>query len=214
MSLIAVPSSAPQGRKWALRVVAPVVGLIVIALLFWLSRGFSGSSAGPIGQFYSVVPMDMDVKIIKDGELAATNNIDINCEVEGQTTITTIVPEGSTVKKGDVLCTLDSSTISQKIEDTTLDLQKAENDLTTSKEMKDIQESQNAANLEAAEVALTLAQLDLQGYVDGTYPQDLENAQKALEMAQITLKTKQEDLAQTKNLFSKGFMTASDVKIS
>jgi HlyD family secretion protein len=214
MSLIAVPSSPSRAKKWPLRIAAPVAGVILIALIVALSRGMSGSSNGPVGQFYAVVPMDLDIKINKDGELAAINNIDISCEVEGQTTIQTIVPEGSTVKKGDVLCTLDSSAIKQKIEDTTLDLQKAENDLTNSKEMKDIQESQNAANLEAAEVALTLAQLDLQGYVDGTYPQDLENAQKALEMAQITLKTKQEDLSQTKNLFSKGFMTASDVKNS
>src|SRR5438034_3712099 len=35
-----------------------------------------------------------DVKISKDGELAALNNIDIVCEVEGQTAIQTIVAEG------------------------------------------------------------------------------------------------------------------------
>ena len=61
--------------------------------------------------------------------------------------------------------------------------------------MKDIQESQNAANLEAAEVALTLAKLDLQEYTSGTYPQDVENAQTTLEMAKITLKNKEEHLA-------------------
>src|SRR5262249_29677293 len=36
--------------------------------------------------------------------------------------------------------------------------------------------------------------------------------QTDLEMAKITLKDKQEDLAQTKNLFNKGFVTAVDVK--
>jgi HlyD family secretion protein len=214
MSLIAVPSSPPQHKKWALRVGAPIAGIALVALAVWISRSFSGSGGAPIGQFYSVVPMDLDIKINKDGELAAVNNIDIVCEVEGQTSITTIVKEGATVKKGDVLCTLDSSAIKQKIEDTTLDLQKAEADLTTSQELKEIQESQNAANLEAAEVALTLAKLDLQAYTEGVYPQDLQNAQTALEMADITLKNKQEDLAQTKQLKDKGFVTASDVKKS
>ena len=47
--------------------------------------------------------MDMDIKINKDGELDAVNNIDIMCEVEGQNTITNIVPEGTYVKKGDIL---------------------------------------------------------------------------------------------------------------
>ncbi len=214
MSLIAIPSSPVQNRKWVLRVGSPIAVIVLLAAVWWISRGMSSSSPALLGQFYSVVPMDMDVKINKDGELAAINNIDIMCEVEGQTTITTIVDEGATVKKGDVLCTLDSSAIKQKIEDTTLDLEKAEADLTTSSELKEIQESQNSANLEAAEVALTLAQLDLQGYTDGTYPQDLQNAQTDLEMAKITLKNKQEDLSQTKNLFAKGFVTASDVKTS
>ena len=40
------------------------------------------------------------------------------------------------------------------------------------------------------------AQLDLQAYTDGTYPQDLANAQTTLEMAKITLKNKDEDLSQ------------------
>src|SRR5947207_12699470 len=132
MSLIAVPSSPSKGNKWALRIIAPVAGITLIGIVFWLSGAFSSSSPVSLGQFYSVSPMDLDVKINKDGELAALNNIDIICEVEGQTAIQTIVAEGSTVKKGDVLVVLDSSAIKQKIEDTTLDLEKSEADLTTS----------------------------------------------------------------------------------
>src|SRR4051812_43771832 len=158
--------------------------------------------------------MDLEIKIVKDGELQAINNIDIVSQVEGQTTIQTVVPEGTSVKKGEVLCTLDSSAIKQKIEDTQLEVQKAEADVITSRELKDIQESQNAANLEAAQVALTLAKLDVQAYNEGTYPQDLQNSKTALEMAKITLKNRQEDLANTRNLFNKGFVTASDVKKS
>jgi multidrug efflux pump subunit AcrA (membrane-fusion protein) len=85
-----------------------------------------------------------------------SRNIDIICRVEGGSTVQTLVPEGTWAKKGDVLITLDSSAIKQKIEDTTLELQKAEADLVTSKEMREIQLSQNATNLEGAEVALTL----------------------------------------------------------
>src|SRR3954469_6193580 len=159
MSLIAVPSSPSQGRKWSLLVGAPIAALAVVALAWWGLHTGPATGVASLGQFYSVSPMDLDIKIAKDGELAAQNNIDIVCEVEGQTAIQTIVPEGATVKRGDILVQLDNSTIKQKMEDTTLDLQKAEADLTTAKELKDIQESQNSANLEAADVALTLAKL-------------------------------------------------------
>ncbi len=154
----------------------------------------------------------MDIRLVKDGELQAVNNIDIISEVEGGNTVQQIVPEGTFAKQGDVLISLDSSTIKQKLEDATLDTQRAEADVTTSREMKQIQESQNDANNEAAEVALTLAKLDLQQYAEGKYPQDLANAKTELEMARINLKNKEEDLGQTRSLFAKGFVTAADVK--
>ena len=83
------------------------------------------------------------MKIAKDGELQAVTNIDITNTVEGQTTITSVVKEGSSVKKGDVLMTLDASAINQKIDDLSLQLQAAENDVTAAREMKEIQGSQN-----------------------------------------------------------------------
>src|SRR5439155_11768498 len=104
------------------------------------------------------------------------------------------------------------SAIEQKIETSTLDLQKAHNDLTPAREQKDIQESTNAANLEAANVDMILARLDLQQYVEGQYPSDLQTARTDVDMDKIMVKNKEDDLAQTRSLFSKGFVTAADVK--
>jgi len=218
MNSVALPSTAgPRRNKLAVYVGIPAgVALLAVGAL-WGGYALFGGMSGPAltpGMFHTVLPMDLDVKINKDGELQAVNNIDIVCQVEGQNTITQIVKEGATVKKGDVLITLDSSAIRQKIEDTTLELQKAEADLTTSRELKDIQESQNSANLQASEVALILAQLDLKQYQEGTYPQQLENAKTTVEMARITLKNTDEDLDQTMKLFAKGFVTAAEVKKS
>jgi len=80
--------------------------------------------------------------------------------------------------------------------------------------MKEIQELQNAANLEAAESALTLAGLDLKQYSQGTYPQQSADAKTNLEMARITLRNSEEDLAQTRSLYEKGFVTGADVQKS
>ncbi|HTL30176.1 MAG TPA: HlyD family efflux transporter periplasmic adaptor subunit [Tepidisphaeraceae bacterium] len=213
MSQIALPSLPVRRSRSTLWVVAPLL-VIALAISTWFVVRRTIRPAGePAGFVWThVAPADFDVKISKDGELQAQNNIEIVCEVEGSTTIQTLVKEGTSVKKGDVLVTLDSSSIKQKIEDTTLDLQKADADLINSKEMKDIQDSQNSANLEAAQVALTLAQLSLQQYTDGTYPQSIANAQADLEKAQITLKTKQEDFDQSQKLLAKGFTNAADVK--
>ncbi|WP_428939859.1 efflux RND transporter periplasmic adaptor subunit [Fontivita pretiosa] len=212
MNLIALPTTAVN-RRWTTWLIAPVVIVAFSMAGYWAvnARTNPAATISP-SMLYTLHPMDLDIKVIKDGELQAVNNIEIVSQVEGQTVILTLVKEGTSVKKGDVLMTLDSSTIDQRIEDTTLELQKAEADLTTAKEMLEIQESTNAANLEAAEVALTLAQLDLKQYVEGTYPQLLANARTELEMARINLKTQEEKLGQTKTLYAKGFVTATAVK--
>lgn len=211
MNQIALPSST-MGRKLTIWLVLPLI--VVTTVWAIVTYGPSGTPAIAPGAFktYTLTTKDIPVKINKDGELQAVNNIEIVSEVEGQTTIQTILPEGATVKKDDIILTLDSSTIKQRIEDTTLEIQRAENELTTSREMKDIQESQNAANLEAANVQLLLAQLDLKQYVEGTYPQQLKNAQTDLDMAQINLRTMEEKLGQTKTLFLKNFVTQTAIK--
>jgi HlyD family secretion protein len=212
MSQIALPSLPARRLRIRLVWIAPI--LIAALLATWVMFHRTAAADADAGTLVwsHVAPADFDVKISKDGELQALNNIEIVSEVEGQTTIQTLVKEGATVKKGDVLVTLDSSSIKQKMEDTTLDLQKSDADLINAKEMKDIQDSQNSANLEAAQVALTLAQLSLQQYTDGTYPQSVANAQADLDKAQITLKTKQEDYDQSQKLLAKGFTNAADVK--
>src|SRR5687768_14625991 len=205
-------------RKWVPWIIAGAIALAAAGGL-WVYYHRPGSSGGAAatgaaagGKFYTVTPMDMDVKVVKDGELQAVNNIDVMCMVEGQSTIVHIIKEGSEVKKGDLLVEIDSSQIRQQIDQTTLQHQKAEADLKSAREMLAIQQNQNEADIEAAQVQLELARLDLRQYTEGTYPQSLADAQTALEMAAITVKNKEEELEQTRNLFAKGFVTAAEVK--
>src|SRR6266550_2708319 len=213
MNPTALVPLATTGRKAFAWWMLPAVGLVVVgAIALWIRPWGNSNTEAISGQFFTVAPIDLEVKINKDGELQAVSYTDIKSEVESVTQIITIVPEGVNVKKGDVLITLDSLTLRQKKEQLDLDLRKAESNRKQAQDMKDIQESQNSANKEAAEVAVQLAELDLTQYVDGTYPQSVENAKTALAMAKLNLKNVEEDLEQTKVLFAKGFVTASDVK--
>ena len=191
----------------------PAVGLVAVAAIaLWIRPWASTGGEAISGQFFTVLPMDLEVKINKDGELQAVSYTDIKSDVESVTQILTIVPEGTNVKKGDVLITLDSLALRQKKEQLDLDLRKAESSRKIAQEMREIQDSQNSANKEAAEVAVKLAELDLKQYNEGTYPQLVENAKTALSMAKLMLKNVEEELDQTNVLFAKGFVTASDVK--
>src|SRR5215208_5512972 len=156
MSLAAVPSAIPLRRRvpWVLATFVSLAMVGVAVVVVALMKGGGGGAA--LGDFYPVVPMDMDIVINKDCELQAVNNVEITCQVEGQNTILDIAKEGTFVHKGDIVCKIDSSEIETKIEAAQLDLQRAESDLTAAKEGKEIQESSNAANSEAAHVDLIL----------------------------------------------------------
>lgn len=205
------PVAKPKRRRRRMWLVLPTAAFIAAAAMF-AYQGISSESPKVAGQFYTVLPVDMDLTITRKGELDAQQSIEVFNKVEGRTLIVSIVPEGSIVKEGDVLMVLDSATIRQKIDDAALDLQRAQAELTTAREQLQIQQSTNAANLQAAKVELQLAQLDLQQYVEGSYPQTLAETQRNVDMARIELANRQKDLEQTQGLFAKGFVTAADVE--
>ena len=120
--------------------------------------------------------------------------------------------EGSYVKKGDVLVTIDSSQIRQKIDDTDIELQKAKSDVETAQQMLEIQKSQNAANLDAAATNLELSKIAVKQYTEGLYPQQLADAKTAVKMAELSLKSKQDDQRNTMALLARGFVTEADRK--
>src|SRR5688572_10060436 len=209
-------SSSGNRFRWVLWLVVGL-GAAASAMGGWygIDRLSRGRAASALDQaFFTINPMTLDIVIRKDGELQAVKNTDIVCQVEGQSTIRTIVPEGTYVKKGEPLFELDSSEIRRKIQTAHLDVQKAESDLTAAKEQLAIQHSKNTADLEAANVELKLAQLDYKEYTDGKYPQQLNEAMRNVQMAESDLKSKAQALAQTKALLTKGFVTQSEVEKS
>ncbi len=187
-------------------------GIIALAFAWQGVRSYSTVANSTGNTFYTVIPITLEIRIKKDGELQAVKNTDIVCEVEGQSTIRTIAKEGDYVKKGDPLFELDSSEIRRRLQTATIDVQKGESDLTAAKEQLHIQESKNQADLDAANVELKLAQLDLQEYQQGKYPQQLSEFTRNVEMARINLKSKEQALAQTRALYEKGFVTQTEIE--
>jgi len=210
-SSISIPSlpAARRSKAWWL---APSAIVLVLAVIAFAYRPWRDSATTIQGTFYTVIPTDLEVKITRDGELQAIEYTDIKNKAEGLTQIIELVKEGATVKKGDKLVVLDSSSLVERKQEIDMTVAKADSSLAISKELLRIQELQSAANKDAAQVAKELATLDLEQYKEGTWKQALDNAKTALKMADINLKNKEEELAQSQSLFTKGFVTATDVK--
>src|SRR5689334_22021575 len=99
MELIAIPQTpaASSSRRWMIWLLPPLVAGLVMGSYWLLTRVTAANSAGATtaasGMYYAVKPMDLEVKLTKDGELQAVKNIDIICRVEGGSTVQTLVPE-------------------------------------------------------------------------------------------------------------------------
>src|SRR5512144_3012018 len=82
MNQIALPvASSPSRVRWTLWVVLPGIAILALAGV-WAVMG--ARQTGPVAaqsMLYTVAPMDFPIKINKDGELQATNNIEIMSQV-------------------------------------------------------------------------------------------------------------------------------------
>lgn len=211
MSVVAIPTAASRRIPvWLILTLLLLVGAGGYLVYARIDSASSGTAF--VGNYQPAQVMDLDVRLTKDGELHAVNNIEVINRVEGINTIQELVKEGTFVHKGDKLVVLDSSNIQKAYDQSLLDLQNAESAVSNAKETKEIQEATNKANIEAAKLDLEVSQIELEEYTRGMAPQAEEEARTKLRMAEIMLKNKEEDLVITRNLFAKGFVTAVDVK--
>src|SRR5262249_53369473 len=133
MTLSAIPVHDSPSRfhwlRWWMWLVAGIVALLAVGVYLALTGSLSIGGPPPMPvKWHTVSAGSMTVQVHKDGELAAVNNIEVMSMVEGISTIVQIVKEGTVVSQDDLLVELDSSAIKLRIEDTTLDLKRAESD--------------------------------------------------------------------------------------
>ncbi|MEM6313277.1 MAG: hypothetical protein AAF743_04280, partial [Planctomycetota bacterium] len=206
------PASSTKRKRW-LPLAAGAVAVVLVggAGAAALTMGGQSQAVDELA-YHTVQRTDLEVTVRKDGELQSVNSTEIVSRVEGNSTIVELVDEGSYVKTGDLLVRLDSSAIEREAQETELELQAARADLVNAEEQLEIEQDKVAADVEAAQVALTLAEMDLRQYEQGVYPQLESNARTSVEMAKIDLRNAEEELLQTQQLFSKNFATGADVK--
>ena len=170
-------SAEKQGKKKGSKLtLAKMAGLMLILVVVaismfvffgWTSRETGGSTKG-LGTF-TVRRGDLLITVTESGDIKALNSTDIQSEVEGRTTIISIVDEGTPitpedVNNGKVLVELDSSSIKEKLTQQEITFLTTEASYTEAKEALDIQINQNDSDIKAGEMKVRFALMDLQKY--------------------------------------------------
>jgi RND family efflux transporter MFP subunit len=154
------------------------------------------------------------ITVTERGNLESCVTVDGICEINAnQNKIIFLVPEGTGVKKGDVVCKFDSSEIDKNVAQQDIKVKQAEARIETTQQEMEIQRNKGESEIIAAKVELTLARLDLEKYQEGDYPAETTKQKGEIGLKKKDLEESRNKLAQYKGLMKKGFTTPEKVHI-
>ena len=211
---------SPPKRKWTSGIVAVV--LAVVGVLAWpqVRSGWSQITTALIpaqDQTEGLVRETakkgtFQITVVEKGTLDSMRNAVLSSKVEGTTTIISIVPEGTSVKTGDLVCELDSSILSDKETQQEILVEKAKASLEQGREDLKIQEAQNESDIEAARLKLKLAEIDLKKFQEGDLVQQKNNIESQLTLAEEQVSRAQESYEYVQRMAKIGYKTQTDVE--
>ncbi len=156
-----------------------VVAVVVIGAFGVQRQRGSGSNGSQEGTgLFAVKRGALAITVTESGSIKAVKTKDIKSEVEGRTTIVSIVPEGTVITQedvdnGKVLVELDSSTLKEQLSQREIELTSAEASYADANESYLIQVKQNESDIAAAELKVKFALMDLEKYLGKTVAQRL-----------------------------------------
>lgn len=183
---------------------AGVVGLMAVGLTSFARPHSDRGSADPTPavSIESVVVrrMDLDTTLLAGGDLMAVQQTAVTCEVEdvdwaagAGTLILSIVPNGATVKRGDVLCVLDSSAFDEVLRLERIEVENAR------------------AEHRQAELTLESARIALREYREGIVGQRTREYESRSAMLRADVERQRDYVAWADRMQEKGYFARAPV---
>ncbi len=211
-----------QRRRWVLPVIllAAVVPLgIGVKMLLNESTKVTDTLV-----LYTIKRGTLPITVTERGNLESQKTEEIICEVENfggdrsgmtGTQILYVVPNGSSVKKGDLLVELDSAPLQERLDSQFLSLQRAEAEKIQANSKYDNQVTQNETNVAEAELKLKLAEIDMNSYEDetgGTFQIELQNIEMEIQTARAQQVISIADKDAIEELHKLGYKSKGDLQ--
>ncbi|NIA17081.1 MAG: efflux transporter periplasmic adaptor subunit [Planctomycetes bacterium] len=164
---------------------------------------------------FTVKQGPMRISVTESGTISAREQVIIKSQVEGVTTILSLVPEGTLVKKGDLLIELDASKLLDKKIDQEIRVQNAEAAFVSSRENLAVTKNQVQSDIDKAELTLKLANLDLEKYTDpngGEYSNQLMDTRVRITLAEGELKRAESRLEGSEKLAKEKYISETELE--
>lgn len=150
---------------------------------------------------------DLSATLTAGGRVESSQNTEIECRLErmsiggqgneftggGSSTILSLLDEGTTVRKGDVLCTLDASAYEELLRQQQITLERAQ------------------ADHRQAELELEVAKIAVDEFQNGMLKQTLQTYRGQIALAESDLERGADRLEWSKRMLTKGYVSAGQV---
>jgi HlyD family secretion protein len=148
---------------------------------------------------------DMPLVVTDRGELESAQSVQVVCEIEEGGKLVTIVPEGTRVKKDEEVARMDPGALQKNVNEQQVQWEQATGKVKANESELEVQKNKAESEIAKADLALTLARIDLESYEKGEFQVELDKRKGQLEIAKKEQKEAEENLAFTRGLVKKGF---------
>jgi len=191
---------------------AIVILLIGVAVVAFNHSGTKTILAGDLPTF-ATKRGPLRISVTESGTIQSREQIILKCEVEGRTTILTLVEEGMRVKKGDLLVELDASALIDARVDHEIRVQNTEAAFVGARENLAVAENQAKSDIDKAELAFDFSKQDLKKYIEGEYQNDRKKMESEITLAKEELQTAEEKLKWSQKLKEKEYISQTELQI-
>jgi len=188
-----------------------IVSLICIIVL-WLKVARGSEESGSDLVTFVAKRGPLTISVLESGTIKPKERLIIKNELEGRTSIISLISEGVKVKKGDLLVELDASTLADAMIDQEIMVQNAEAAFIDANESLAVAKNQAQSDIDVAKLTLTFAEQDLQQYKDGQYPKDEKTANNEITLREEELTRAQETLEWSQKLFEEKYLSKTDLQ--
>lgn len=184
--------------------------VVVLLLVFWVRASRSGDeSADP---FFEVASGPLTISITESGTIQSRERVIVKSEVEGRSTILWVIEEGTEVEKGDLLMELDASGLEEREAEMQIRVLNSEAAYVRAREQLVITRNQSKADVARAELDARFAKLNLQKYIEGEFPQELQRAEADINLANEELQRANDKLEWSQRLADEGYLTRMELQ--
>ncbi len=177
---------------------------VAIAVIVWWWFFSDGVASKDI--LATVVRGDLPIVVTERGELDSSKTEDIRCSLEGrQNKIVFIEPEGTVVKKDQVVVKLDVDELTREATKQESVAKQARGKADAAKEELEVQKNKAAGDIAKAKLALTLAELDYEKYIKAEFSIDFDDKMGAIKLAERELEDAREKVKNYESFVKKGF---------